>query len=226
MSITIGDLTGTQAITPAKQQSGDVILGDLAMDQWEDYKSRFLPLEKSFAARMMDDSPAKRNQVVSGAMANVQDAMAKGNEAMTKRATGAGINPNSGRVMGIGAEYAGTMGKSAAIGAVGADDSVTGGRWAGMTKSMRMGRGQASQSIAGLTSSAYLAEQAKALESQTDNYIKSSNYGMYGGLVGTAVGAGMYNFGGLQPPTVGSGVSAANMQPIPTGKIMGGGPYY
>ena len=27
MSITIGDLTGTQAITPAKQQSGDVILG-------------------------------------------------------------------------------------------------------------------------------------------------------------------------------------------------------
>ena len=164
------------------------------MEQWQDFKSRFEPLNLQYAQQMADDSPAKRAQAITGSMANTQSTMAAGNAALTKQATGAGINPNSGRFMGLKSNYAGEMGGAAGTGAVGANDAVEGRKWAGVTKAMRMGRGQASQSVAGLTSSAYLEAQAQALKERTNDTISANNANMHGNLAGMAVGGAAYGY--------------------------------
>ena len=132
-------------------------------------------------------------------MANVQDAMATTNAGVNRNLAAAGVNPNSGRGLALTSNISNKMGSSAALGTVGANDAATGRHWSGMVKSMNLGKGQASQSVAGLTSSAVLRSQANALKEQTNDAIKASNYNMYGNIAGMMAGAGMYYYGNRKP---------------------------
>ena len=171
-------------------------IADLAMEQWTDYKTRFKPLEKQYAADMMNVSEADRSKAIAGSMANVQKNSSQGFDTLMRQSGAAGVNPASGKSMGLVSDFGNKMGTAAGTGVAGANDAIEGRRWAGITKSMRMGRGQAAESVAGLTTSAQLRMQNEALKTQTENAIKSSNYNLYGNLAGMGAGAGMYYAGG------------------------------
>jgi len=175
---------------------GERELADLAMEQWNDYKSRFQPLEHRYATDMANVSQAERDKAVAGSMANVQKNASQGVNALMEQSGAAGVNPGSGKSMGLVSSFSDKMAAAGGAGAAGANDAVAGRQWAGITKSMRQGRGQASGSVAGITASAQLSAQNDALKSKVNDAIKSSNYNLYGNLAGMAAGAGMYYYGG------------------------------
>ena len=178
---------------------GERALADLSMDQWNNYKTRFKPLEKRYATDQMSASREAKDKVVLGSMANVQKSAGEGFSTLMANGAGAGINPNSGKMLGLTSKFGAGMASAAGSGAAGANDAVSGQKWAGTAKAMRMGRGQASSSIAGLTASEQLRAQSEALRERTNASIQSSNYSMYGNLAGMAAGAGMY-YGGNRTP--------------------------
>jgi len=174
-------------------------LADLAEKQWQDYKSRFQPLEHLYATRLTADRPAEKSRAISGAVANAQNKAAELSGGITKGLGVAGLSPSSGRSIGAkGAMYR-SLGTAAGAGAGGADVAIGNKKAAGVAQAVKMGRGMQQNSIAGLTSSAIAQSQNNAIEDLTKRKIASSNWGLLGNLAGLGLGYASYKYGNRDP---------------------------
>ncbi len=167
-----------------QKNPGERMLADLAEEQWNDYKSRFVPLEEANAARARAKLPGEHERAIGKSVA---DTYSQRGEQIR------GINPNSGRIAGIG--VADAAGRSAAFG----ERAQTGEDFARKLNAIQTGKGLSASSIAGLSSSAQIQARNEALRDETKAAISQNNASMYGSLAGMGAGAGMYYMANRTP---------------------------
>ena len=163
---------------------GERMLADLAEEQWNEYKRRFVPLEEANAARAMAKLPGEHERAIGKSVADTYSQ----NGSQIR-----GLNPNTGRIANLG--VADMAGRSAAFG----ERAQTGEDYARKLNAIQTGKGLSASSIAGLSSSAQIQARNEALREETKAAISQNNASMYGSLAGMATGAGMYYMANRKP---------------------------
>lgn len=141
----------------AKESPQERALAEVAMSNWERYKTVFRPAEDKWLRDVNQSTGAEKAQVAGQAAGMVGDQADAATEATVREAAASGINPNSGRfqgeIGGIGTERAKATGKATAASDVGVDTRQL-GRKMGV---VAVGRGQATGAAAGLSELAQTA---------------------------------------------------------------------
>jgi len=185
---------------------GERELARLAQEQWADYKQRYQPIEYSYASKLVSDRPGEKARAIAGSVANAQDMASNLSKGIDNSLGVAGISPSSMRSIGAKNDMRGELGGKAGLAAGSSDLAMGDKRMSGILQAIRQGRGMASSSISGLTSSAISKAQNDALEQEVKNSISNSNWGLAGTVAGALGGAALRNYGGYQDP------NAASMQ--------------
>jgi len=171
-------------------------LADLAEQQWQDYKTRFQPLEKLYTAELVADKPGERVKAISASAAEGQGGAAGAADAMRKGMGAAGLTPSSTRSIAAMNSMYNDMGAATGGAASGADLAIGDKRARGILQAVAQGRGIQQDSIANQTSSAISQAQNQYLYDKTKGAISSSNWGLLGNLAGMGMGYASYKMGG------------------------------
>lgn len=96
-----------------------------ANEQWDYYRGTFQPVEKKMVDEAMNyDSKARQEQQAGQATADVRSQMANATAQNNRAMMGMGVNPNSGRFVGLNKAQTVSAGASAAGAATGARNNV------------------------------------------------------------------------------------------------------
>jgi len=186
--ISNGIYNSSEALVDSQSSTDPTDLESLAMEQWEYYKSTYLPFVKDFAAELTTDSAGKREQVKNTAAADVYSNLDTIQSGKKSSLFNGGINPNSGNYKSEMASVASTRGLTAGTAIAGANQSVDKDLADGSILASNMSRGIKSDALEGLSSSAYSGLLNDGLKSEVDSYIEQQNMAAMGNLAGVGVG--------------------------------------
>lgn len=168
-----------------KVSQGERDLADLSEEQWQDYQSRYVPLEKHYAEQL-DRIPDQRPLATGAAAADTAQAYDGAMGEARGAQFAAGVNPNSGRsVMGL-ADATGKRAAATAGATTSADQTTDDRYWGGQSQLMALGQGQSQQANLGYRATAGLDSAGAVSQASADALRDESRWN----AIGTAVGVG------------------------------------
>ena len=165
-------------------------MAELAGEQWDDYKERFVPLENEFMGTM--DEIRNERPLATGRAANtVTQAYDSAYDTVSMNNTSRGADPSSGSSM-MGLAEVGTREADDKAGAVvKADQSTENRYYAGQQQVVNMGRGVATEANLGMRTMAGLDAAEARSNAQASATETSARVGAFGTVTGAAGRAGL-----------------------------------
>lgn len=197
-------MSGKKADTPETPQQRAMV--QMALNKVQDYKARWLPLQKNLAQHIADMAPEgsqARREAKGIASTNIEGQFADartGLESKLARTGGLGSGKAKLAIAGMGADEATSLG----LGLAGADQRVDDTYVSGLNTIMALGQGQKAQAIRGTAQEAAESGRAAAADAQMSLEHRMGN----AQLVGQFAGMGL----GMMKPA-GGGVSGTNDLP-------------
>lgn len=197
---------GSNKVEETAQQRA---MAEFAMNQLQDYKRRWLPVQKQLAQQIqfMGEKGSQARAAATGKAATdaaLQFTQAQG--ALEKTLANQRVNLGSSRaklaISGMGADKATSTGVSTMI----ADQQIDDAYMAGLSALTAIGRGERAQVADSLASQARQSSRQAAADAEASMLQRAGNAQMAGQIVGYGLGAAM------GPQTVGPG-SGANTNP-------------
>jgi hypothetical protein len=178
----------------------------MALNKVQDYKKRWLPLQKNLARHIADMAPAgsqARREARGIASTNIEDQFSEARQALEgglARTGGLGSSKAKLAIAGMGEDEATSMG----LGLTGADQRVDDAYVSGLNSIMALGRGQQGMAMRGTAQEAAMSGRA----AEADARMALENRMGNAQLVGQFAGMGL----GLMPPGAGGATQAAFSQ--------------
>ncbi|MDF0750274.1 hypothetical protein NLU14_08530 [Marinobacter sp. 71-i] len=160
-------------------------LGRIAVERWNDYQTRFVPIENQFI-EAVQTSDSDFESARGSANASVQQAFGDAEDNLTDTLTANGITPDSGRFRaamdGIGEDRSLSLG----TGLNETEMAVDNRGLKGLQSVVQMGQGQATDSISGMGTVA--ADATRDSIDRANRSFENRQAGLH--LAGTVAGAG------------------------------------
>jgi hypothetical protein len=198
------------------QQQGETpqqrAMTQLALDKVQDYKKRWLPLQKNLAQHIADMAPegSQARREAKGIASNSTEAQFSGARAglESKLAQTGGLGSSKAKlaITGMGEDEAGAMGQ----GLTGADQRVDDAYVSGLNTIMALGRGQQGAAIKGTMDQATMANRQAQEDASLSLQNRMGNAQMVGQLAGTGLGLMRPSGGGISGNNDFSGVNGSN----------------
>ena len=178
-----------------KPTAQEIAAGKIAVDQWNEYATKWQQPIKRWAADVAGDKTNQMAQATGITNADLAQ-QAAGNE---RGMTAAGFDPNSGKMI---AALSGTTDAQAKVGggaAATARQGVEDARLSGLQAIGAIGMGQKADATAGINQIAAESVARQNLGALTDQQNRFARNNMIGGMAGVAAGAGVeaYTSGGM-----------------------------
>ncbi len=197
---------------------GERQLADLSLEQWNDYKVNYQPLDQQMIARSGDKNRNRTNGInmATGGAGQAFDAAEKG---VMKSLSVGGVNPNSGRGVSVIADM--KRGRGVSVGKAGVSSEIeTDKRYAGtMFNTAAHGRGVKGVALNGINATAVRSHNNAVSDAK---FKSDENVAMINGIskaAGAAAGIGMAVTGG-GPNGAASGWEAFNGSRDAGGSVM------
>lgn len=169
-----------------QQSEGERMLADLAEEQWQDYQTRFIPLENSFMDRM-ENIRDERPLATGRAAATVSQSFDPAYTEVAGQKIVRGAAPGSGAFAGGLADVAVAEGKSRGRAVVAADRDTENRYYAGQQQIVNLGRGVATDANLGMRRMAGMGAATASAEAQAST-IESNAWNEAAGTVAGAAG--------------------------------------
>lgn len=169
---------------------------EFAMNQLQDYKNRWLPVQRELGAqitRMGAPDSAQREMAEGKASTDTAMAFSRAQGAVQRALTGAGVNAGSSRAKLAVTGLAGDEARTRGIGKMVTNQMVDDAYMQGLQALTQIGRGERASVASGLAHQA----QTSAREAETSAQVSAMNRAGNAEIAGQAIGAGIYQ--GLKP---------------------------